>query len=84
MAVADAQGTARVRRQSDLPIPTKEGGLPNDAQLDHEYNGSHDQATRRALYLVASEHRADISLSADVPRFIQEDLAISDVGRRSR
>jgi hypothetical protein len=40
-----------------LPIPTKEGGLPDDAQLDHECNGSRDQATRRALYLDASKHR---------------------------
>jgi hypothetical protein len=40
-----------------LPIPTKEGGLPDDAQLDHECTGSHDQAARRALYLDASENR---------------------------
>jgi hypothetical protein len=40
-----------------LPIPTKEGGLPDDAQLDHECTGSHDQATRRALYLDASKNR---------------------------
>jgi hypothetical protein len=40
-----------------LPIPTKDGGLPDDAQLDHECTGSREQATRRALYLDASKHR---------------------------
>jgi hypothetical protein len=40
-----------------LPIPTKDGGVPDDAQLDHECTGSRDQATRRALYLDASKHR---------------------------
>jgi hypothetical protein len=59
-------------------------GLPDDAQLDHPYTGSRDQATRRALYLDASEHRPVVSLSADVPGFVQEDLAVSHVGRRSR
>jgi hypothetical protein len=78
----------KVRRGSGgkvrLQIPTKDGGLPDDAQLDHEYTGSRDQATRRALYLDASKHRRDISLSANVPRFVQEDLAVSHVGRRGR
>jgi hypothetical protein len=40
-----------------LPIPTKEGGLLDDAQLDRESTGSHDQATRWALYLDASKNR---------------------------
>jgi hypothetical protein len=40
-----------------LPIPTKDGGLPDDAQLDHECTGWRDQATRRALYLDASKDR---------------------------
>jgi hypothetical protein len=67
-----------------LPIPTKDGGVPDDAQLDHECTGSRDQATRRALYLDASKHRGDVSFSADVPGFVQEDLAGSHVGRRGR
>ena len=65
------------------PIPTEDGGLPDDAQLDHECNGSHDQATGRSLYLDASQHRPDVSLSADIPRFVQEGLAVSYVGRRT-
>jgi hypothetical protein len=51
----------KVQRGSDgkvgLPIPTKDGGLPDDAQLDHECTGSREKATRRALYLDASKHR---------------------------
>jgi hypothetical protein len=57
-----------------LPIPTKDGGLPDDAQLHHECNGSHDQATHQALYLDASQHRLDVSLSADLPGFVQGSL----------
>ena len=66
-----------------MPIPTIEGGLPDDAQLDHECNGSHDQATRRALYLDAFAHRPDVSLPADLPDVFQEGLAVAHVGRRS-
>src|SRR4051812_374526 len=46
---------------------SKGGVLLDDAQLDHECNGWHDQATRRSLYLDASQHRPDVSLSADLP-----------------
>jgi hypothetical protein len=65
-----------------LPIPPKDGGLTDDAQLDHDCTGSHDQAARRALYLDESKHRRDVSLPAGLPGFVQEDLAGPDVGRR--
>ena len=78
----------KVQRRSggkvSLPIPTKVGGLSDDDQLDHECTGSRDQATHRALYLDESQHRPDVPVSADVPRLVQEDLAVSHVGRRIR
>jgi hypothetical protein len=76
MVLRDCGGNVR------LPIARKDGGLTDDAQLDHERTGSHDQAARRALYLDESKHLRDVSLSAHVPGFVQEDLAVSDVGRR--
>ena len=63
-------------------MPKKDGGLPDDEQLDLECTGPRDQATRRALYLDESEHCPDVSVSADVPDFVQEDLAVAHVGRR--
>src|SRR6185295_15559054 len=67
------------------PIPTNDGGLPDDAQFDHKCTGWRDQATHRALYLLdESQHRPDVAVSADVPRLVQEDLAVSHVGRRIR
>jgi hypothetical protein len=44
-----------------LPIPTKEGGQPDDAQFDHECIDSRDQAFRQAFYLDASQHCPDVS-----------------------
>ena len=76
--------TPVLRRPADILERRKMRGIPDDAQLDHQDTGSHDQATRRALYLDASKHRPVVSLSADVPSFVQEDLAVSHVGRRSR
>jgi hypothetical protein len=67
-----------------LPIPTNDGGLRNDAQLDHEHTGSHDQAARRALYLDASQHCRNVWFSAFLPDCFQEELAVSHVGRRAR
>ena len=75
--------TPVLRRPADVLERRMMRGLPDDAQLDHQDTGSHDQATRRALYLDASKHRPVVSLSADVPGFVQKDLAVSHVGRRS-
>ena len=66
------------------PRTAKDEGLPHDAYLDHQQIGSHDQATRQALYLDASKDRPVVSLSAAVPDFIQEDVAVSHVGRRTQ
>jgi hypothetical protein len=60
---------------------TDKKSLPEDPQHDFEHTGSRDQATRPTIYLDASQHRPDISLSPDVPGFIQEDLAVPVVGR---
>jgi hypothetical protein len=54
MAVDACRSTRMLKEQRGsggkvrLPIPAKDGGLPDDAQLDHECNGVHDEATRRA------------------------------------
>ena len=83
VSTVTAFSSAQLRRQSKPPIPIKERGVLEDARLNYKFSGSRDQAVRRAICLDASKHRADVSLSADIPGFVQEDLAVSDVGRRT-
>jgi hypothetical protein len=70
-----------LRRQSETADSAERGGLLDHPQIDHESSGSRDQETSRALYLDASQNRPDVSLSADLPCFVQDDVAISHVGR---
>lgn len=76
--------TPVLRRPADVLQRRGMKGLPDDAQLDQKYLDLRDEAIRRALHLDASEHRPVVSLPADVPGFVQEDLAVSHVGRRGR
>src|SRR5690242_12653237 len=65
------------------PIRMQEEGWTADARLHYECTCQREQETRRALYLDAPQHCPDISISTDVPGFIQEDLAVADVGWRA-